>query len=1132
MKKETINTFDGGMIRDLHPLTTPNNVLTDALNATLITYNGNENILQNDIGNVKIKDALLKSGYVPVGMKEHGGIIYVAAYNPETMKGQLGSFPSPQQLWEDVNWTVNTPPTFITTPSIPASFYSGDFIQVETVKQELFTNQNGEARKFYPGDRFVIQFPVSSLSTYVGNGWVSVQLGVIKSDGGIEIMRTWSDESPNTFLYSGGGSLTTIVKGPDAQVFDASSSGQLILIVNLHTLDTFNLIREYSLDGENIKVTFTGEGTKNGETMHSLDNGYLQLSDGTNVDQDKIEVSGQTGTVTKMIYPNVPFGIVQRMGRQVKVNFDKIKSDQDEFGEWRFFVTPTYVKIGWSYDFYNLDGKKEIEYIRMYFHPLENGYDANHGVAVKRVDFQREYYNGNFEDYVSYKDIGLQYRRVYIVEIVKKLKGVDNEQIITFKMLYLSRLYNSNYNGFYVNNAIGTSSGDVTYANSETPEFQRITVPALGIKLNSESNITVKDSKTKIKQPGESVLGHETDTGKVKSNLFTKELTKTDFETIDSAESDDNKQFLTQIKNTYNTSFKLKGELEGIDEDYIGQPRLDLFTELMQTYSIQSITVESSIAGGTKKWLNSTETIQFPTVTTSGENVQDPACEVNASSNWTITKNNGEFSATGIEFNDYRLIQGLMSELQSTQFETRGLKPLYSPDYTPSKKKKIAPYWDQENECLCISGAGDGDYKSIHYNSTLVKGGYIKEGPDAGGGCDDGGLYTAANLMNNPMTSIFGGDHGEDAELTFDNLRENNYVLSNGHTPMATNEMDFISSETDNGGNEICHQDDNFLLACWRFTDGDTRFVNLGTPRVPWNSNTSKENFLKSTTRWPRLDVILRCILSQIFVVNRVTKSAFYVAPNENYYRYQEGTTKIKIKLTQNTSSINDVVSDIMVSEVEGKEGHTLNYYFENEWAALASQYNIINLIPQISASLPSIAEDIEIEVPNYYNLDVLLGYYLGVTFKYYDAEGEDLDIHAIYGLDTSQDGTATNALACDSSVDGKPKSHLDGAYKWIGAPKCIKVTGTLNIYRWDYATALTPEIVTFPNFGTMFTTRAKINDWADIPDNEDNEVYAELSEYVTSGNWTDGGVDENAPDMYYKVLYSPEISPLKNTTG
>jgi hypothetical protein len=95
MKKETTNTFEGGMIKDLHPLTTPNNVLTDALNATFITYNGNESILQNDMGNVEIKHALLKAGYVPVGMKEHGGIIYVAAYNPQTGKGQVGSFPSP-----------------------------------------------------------------------------------------------------------------------------------------------------------------------------------------------------------------------------------------------------------------------------------------------------------------------------------------------------------------------------------------------------------------------------------------------------------------------------------------------------------------------------------------------------------------------------------------------------------------------------------------------------------------------------------------------------------------------------------------------------------------------------------------------------------------------------------------------------------------------------------------------------------------------------------------------------------------------------------------------------------------------------------------------------------------------------
>ena len=155
MKKETINTFEGGLIKDLHPLTTPKNVLTDALNATYITYNGNEYILQNDMGNVKIKNALLKAGYVPVGMKEHGGIVYVAAYNPKTGKGQVGSFPSPKQLWEGENWTVNSPAAIINNPTINVNFYSGNFIINEILKTEVFST-DGDPRIFHPGDKFII----------------------------------------------------------------------------------------------------------------------------------------------------------------------------------------------------------------------------------------------------------------------------------------------------------------------------------------------------------------------------------------------------------------------------------------------------------------------------------------------------------------------------------------------------------------------------------------------------------------------------------------------------------------------------------------------------------------------------------------------------------------------------------------------------------------------------------------------------------------------------------------------------------------------------------------------------------------------------------------------------------------
>jgi len=92
---KTQNTFADGINMDVNPLVAPKTVMSNCLNGTLITYNGNENVLQNDMGNGKVADAFLPKHWVPVGMQEYGGIIYVAAYNPETKESQLGSFPSP-----------------------------------------------------------------------------------------------------------------------------------------------------------------------------------------------------------------------------------------------------------------------------------------------------------------------------------------------------------------------------------------------------------------------------------------------------------------------------------------------------------------------------------------------------------------------------------------------------------------------------------------------------------------------------------------------------------------------------------------------------------------------------------------------------------------------------------------------------------------------------------------------------------------------------------------------------------------------------------------------------------------------------------------------------------------------------
>lgn len=106
MKKESINTFAGGLVSDLNSLNTPNSVLTDCKNGTFLTFNGNELILQNDMGNTylyipnqdpelpKVK-VTLSEGFIPIGINEYGGVIYIVSQNPATGESEIGSFPSP-----------------------------------------------------------------------------------------------------------------------------------------------------------------------------------------------------------------------------------------------------------------------------------------------------------------------------------------------------------------------------------------------------------------------------------------------------------------------------------------------------------------------------------------------------------------------------------------------------------------------------------------------------------------------------------------------------------------------------------------------------------------------------------------------------------------------------------------------------------------------------------------------------------------------------------------------------------------------------------------------------------------------------------------------------------------------------
>lgn len=85
MKKESVNTFAQGLNYDLNPITTPADVLTDNINGTLVTFNGDELALQNDAGNTKIQIegtedwVSLSPRFYPIGMKEFGGVLYIVS---------------------------------------------------------------------------------------------------------------------------------------------------------------------------------------------------------------------------------------------------------------------------------------------------------------------------------------------------------------------------------------------------------------------------------------------------------------------------------------------------------------------------------------------------------------------------------------------------------------------------------------------------------------------------------------------------------------------------------------------------------------------------------------------------------------------------------------------------------------------------------------------------------------------------------------------------------------------------------------------------------------------------------------------------------------------------------------------
>ena len=161
-RQEIASTFSDGLMMDLNPINTPKSVLTDCLNGTYITYNGNEFVLQNDMGNYKLKNCKLPTNFIPVGVKGYGDILYIVSYNPITNETEIGSYPAPQSIFNTDNGSKDSEENLIKFNINGTQIYNE---VVKTQKHPIFIwtgNDNSDTFKLYPGDEFRWKSPIEN----------------------------------------------------------------------------------------------------------------------------------------------------------------------------------------------------------------------------------------------------------------------------------------------------------------------------------------------------------------------------------------------------------------------------------------------------------------------------------------------------------------------------------------------------------------------------------------------------------------------------------------------------------------------------------------------------------------------------------------------------------------------------------------------------------------------------------------------------------------------------------------------------------------------------------------------------------------------------------------------------------
>lgn len=278
-RQEATNIFSDALMSDLHPINTPKSVLTDCLNGTYITYNGNEFILQNDMGNYKLKNCRLPVNFIPVGVKSYADILYIVSYNPITKIVEIGSYPAPQSIFSTepdnpIEATEDKLGPFIWESGVTEYTYN-ELINSQKKPLYIFTETNEETYKLNPGDEFKFSGTLDSLKF----SYQHLNFYILDEDNKIYDL----DDSLLYQVDSNG--QYTLVSSDMRKVF-WETPGWLAAQYNLYVPDKFNL----NIRSLNVPEFLIKDGT----SISTLSDSLIDWQPSENHFKVSIDLSSQT----------------------------------------------------------------------------------------------------------------------------------------------------------------------------------------------------------------------------------------------------------------------------------------------------------------------------------------------------------------------------------------------------------------------------------------------------------------------------------------------------------------------------------------------------------------------------------------------------------------------------------------------------------------------------------------------------------------------------------------------------------------------------------------------------------------------------------------------------------------------